>query len=731
MNKGVKAALEAIAGLLRRVVRVARGLWHRTMSASTTMASGFGAAWRAVAARTRTIDAMAFLRRAWAEIRQVAAAGSARVAVNVPAFLRGAWAAIRRIAHAGGSATRKVIRRVVTVADSVPLAEGGRRTRAALDAVASMLERTAKAGGSATWTAIRWGVQVAGSVWRTVNVPAFLRGAWAEIRQVAAAGSARVAVNVPAFLRRAWMAIGRIAHAGGSATRRVIRRVVAIADSVPLAEGGRRARVALDAVASMLGRVAKAAGSATRKAIRLGVEVAGSVWRTVNVPAFLRGAWAAIRQVAAVGSARVAVNVPAFLRGAWMAIRRIAHAGSSATRRVIRRVVAVADSVPLAEGGRRTRVALDAVASMLGRTAKAAGSATRKAIRRVAAVGWIRIALAVTALVVLLGGVPVALWLAAPTAAPGAAPVDGETVVFTVVPGATFGQITDTLVARGLIRRPRLFRAYGRLRRDDRNVRSGTYVLDAGTGWPSLLDALVEGRVRMEPVTIPEGMTLPGIAVRIARVTELAPDTVRVRLDGEDAHARWNLPGPGLEGYLFPDTYLFARSVALETVVQAMTERYRSYWTPERRARAGELGLSEREVVTLASIIQAEVRVPAEMPTISAVYHNRLRVGMPLQADPTVLYALGGHRPRLLFAAIDSVADSPYNTYTQGGLPPGPIGAPGAGALDAALHPAEVDYLYFVANADGSHTFSRSLTEHNRAVARARREAAGAGPGGA
>ena len=360
-----------------------------------------------------------------------------------------------------------------------------------------------------------------------------------------------------------------------------------------------------------------------------------------------------------------------------------------------------------------------------------AAAATRAALRRGPALGWIRIVLVAAATAILAGGASVALWLAAPVETPGDAPADGETVVFTVAPGATFAQITDTLVARGLIRRPLLFRAYGRLRRDERNVRSGTYALDAGTGWPSLLDALVEGRVRMVAVTIPEGFTLPQIATRIAGIAELAADTVQVRLDGDDAHLRWELPGPGLEGYLFPDTYLFAGGVPLDAVVEAMSERYRGYWTPERQARAAELGLSEREVVTLASIIQAEARVVDEMPAISAVYHNRLRIGMLLQADPTVLYALGGHRPRLLFAAIDSVADNPYNTYTQGGLPPGPIGAPGAAALDAALDPADVDYLYFVANADGSHTFSRTLSEHNRAVARARRAAAGASPDGA
>jgi len=372
------------------------------------------------------------------------------------------------------------------------------------------------------------------------------------------------------------------------------------------------------------------------------------------------------------------------------------------------------------------RAAAAGAASTLRSVVAGSASATRAVRRRGAAAGWQRIVVGAAACLVLIGGGSALLRLAAPVETPGGLPEDGETVVFTVAPGATFGQITDTLVARGLIRRPLLFRAYGRLRGDERNVRAGTYALDAGTGWPRLLDALVEGRVRMVAVTIPEGFTLPRIATRIAGITELPADTVRVRLGGEDAHTRWNLPGPGLEGYLFPDTYLFAGGVPLDAVVNAMSERYRSYWTPERQARAAELGLLEREVVTLASIIQAEARASGEMPAISAVYHNRLRLGMLLQADPTVLYALGGHRPRLLFAAMDSVAGHPYNTYTQPGLPPGPICAPGARALDAALRPSDTDYLYFVAGSDYRHVFSRSLAEHNAAVRRVRAARGGA-----
>jgi UPF0755 protein len=222
-------------------------------------------------------------------------------------------------------------------------------------------------------------------------------------------------------------------------------------------------------------------------------------------------------------------------------------------------------------------------------------------------------------------------------------------------------------------------------------------------------------------LTIPEGFTLEQIAGRLAGWTEMTTQDIEVRLSTADASA-WDVPGPGLEGYLFPDTYRFAPGVDLESIVRVMVDRYRAVWTNPWRARADSIGLSEREVTTLASIVQAEARHEREMPMISGVYHNRLRNGYLLQADPTVQYALKERRSRLLYADIDSVADHPYNTYEQPGLPPGPIGAPGEAALEAALYPADVDYLYFVARPDGTHIFTRDLDEHNQARVQARRE---------
>ena len=300
--------------------------------------------------------------------------------------------------------------------------------------------------------------------------------------------------------------------------------------------------------------------------------------------------------------------------------------------------------------------------------------------------------------------------------------VPARRVEVTVPRGATLSSVVDTLVERDVIESPGGFSLYVRLMGADRSIRAGDYALTSGQRWSDILRVLTEGPVVTVSVTIPEGFTIVEMADRIAKTIGQPVDTIRNQLIELDSHVRWSVPGPGLEGYLFPDTYRFARGVSLDVVVGAMIKRYNSTWTPERISRREDLGMTENEVVTLASIIQAEARRVDEMPTISAVYHNRLRLGYLLQADPTVLYALGGRRARLLFSAIDSVADSPYNTYTQRGLPPGPIGAPGEMALKAALYPSDEPYLYFVARPDGSHIFTRSLEEHNRARNTVRRE---------
>lgn len=292
---------------------------------------------------------------------------------------------------------------------------------------------------------------------------------------------------------------------------------------------------------------------------------------------------------------------------------------------------------------------------------------------------------------------------------------EGPAVEVLIPSGATLPDVAAMLESRNVIRSARLFQLYTRVRRADRKLKAGSYRLTAGSSMRSVLRKLTRGEVLTVALTIPEGFSIPQMAPRIAEVTGTRADAVVASLERVSLHTAYAVPGPSLEGYLFPDTYRFATGVPVENVIEAMVRRYAAFWTPARRALLETSGMSEREIVTLASIIQAEARRVEEMPRISGVYHNRLTAGWRLQADPTVLYALGGYRARLLYAAIDSVEDHPYNTYSHAGLPPGPIGSPGERAIEAALTPEEHDFMYFVAWPDGFHIFTRSLAEHNSA----------------
>ena len=306
---------------------------------------------------------------------------------------------------------------------------------------------------------------------------------------------------------------------------------------------------------------------------------------------------------------------------------------------------------------------------------------------------------------------------------------EGEEVRVRVPNGASFSAVTDSLASKGVISAPTLIRIYARLTNQDHRIRPGTYGFRQGAGWKTVLDDLTNGRVLTMRLVIPEGWDLRKISARLAELSGAPADSIFDVLSDPETAKRFDVPGPTLEGYLYPATYTLPVDLPLDAIIGGLVKQYRAIWTPERRAAADSIGLSEREVVTLASIIEREAKVRSEMPIISAVYHNRLRIGMPLQADPTVQYALGEHQARLLYAHIDSVQDNPYNTYRHRGLPPGPIASPSILAIDAALHPADVKFLYFVARADGSHVFTRTFDEHRRARAMIRREQALAGRG--
>lgn len=307
------------------------------------------------------------------------------------------------------------------------------------------------------------------------------------------------------------------------------------------------------------------------------------------------------------------------------------------------------------------------------------------------------------------------------TAGCGGSGPEGEVVRFTVPQGSGFSVVADTLAAREIVGFAPAFRLFARYRGAERQIKPGVYEIERGISWSDLIEKLVRGDVVQFTIVVPEGWTLAQIVERIGVATEATTDSLAEMLLASDAAERFDVPGPTLEGYLYPATYQFPLGTPPERVVRTMVDRYRTIWTPERRERLEQSGLSEQEAITLASIVEKEARKWGERDTIAAVFRNRLRINMPLQADPTVQYARGIHQSRLLYEHIDEVADHPYNTYRRRGLPPGPIASPSTGAIDATLEPAEVDYLYFVARPDGSHIFTRSLAEHNRARGEAAR----------
>ena len=290
----------------------------------------------------------------------------------------------------------------------------------------------------------------------------------------------------------------------------------------------------------------------------------------------------------------------------------------------------------------------------------------------------------------------------------------------TIPAGSSFGTAVDSLSRAGVISSPRLFRFYASSRRRDRALKAGTYLFAPGASWNDVLDALTRGKGLVHTVTIPEGFALSSIAPLLGRALSVAPESVMVAASDSALRRRLDVPTPTLEGYLFPDTYTFAEGTSPEEAVRLLVARFEKVWKPEWDARLQELAMSRHDIMTLASIVEKEARLAEERPVISAVYHNRLKRGMLLQADPTVQYALGRHVDRVLYKDLE--VDSRYNTYRHAGLPPGPIASPGAASIEAALYPANVPYLYFVAHPDGHHEFRQTFAEHTEAREQIRRE---------
>src|SRR6202140_4149685 len=280
--------------------------------------------------------------------------------------------------------------------------------------------------------------------------------------------------------------------------------------------------------------------------------------------------------------------------------------------------------------------------------------------------------------------------------------------------GANFGQAADSLARTGLVGSPRVFRLYGRLTGGGRNIKPGTYLLRHGTPWKDIISALNGGHGLVNTITIPEGYSLSQITPLLARTLKVPADSVEAAVRDTALLARLDIPNPTIEGYVFPDTYAFPLGTTARQAVREMVYAFERRWRPDWDSSLVGLKINRNDLVTMASIVEREARLPEERPVIAAVYYNRLRRGMLLQADPTIQYALGHHVERVLYR--DLAVQSPYNTYIHKGLPPGPVASPGVASLAAAANPANVPYLYFVATKDGHHEFRMTLDEHTTAI---------------
>jgi UPF0755 protein len=330
--------------------------------------------------------------------------------------------------------------------------------------------------------------------------------------------------------------------------------------------------------------------------------------------------------------------------------------------------------------------------------------------------------LAALVLILVLAGGAAAAWLYLGVSQPYKGYEAAERFV-DIPPGSGPSSIGRRLVEAGIVRDLTSFRLAVWLSRQGRRLQAGEYRFDRPVTAREVVDKIARGEVYVLPVTFREGLSVKQMAALFESkgfgpadaFVRASKNANLVRALDPDAH--------DLEGYLFPDTYSLPRKATAEQLVARMVASFEKALTPEIRRQAAARGMGLRQLVTLASIVEKETGNPNERPLVAAVYANRLKIGMGLQCDPTVIYALeqaGRYNGNL--TREDLHFDSPYNTYRYAGLPPGPIASPGRASLAAAAAPADVPYIYFVSRNDGSHAFATTLEEHNRNVQQYQRQ---------
>ncbi len=287
-------------------------------------------------------------------------------------------------------------------------------------------------------------------------------------------------------------------------------------------------------------------------------------------------------------------------------------------------------------------------------------------------------------------------------------------ITFDVESGQGLHEISRQLAEAGLIRDALKFTLLARIQGQETAIQAGEYLLSAAMPPEAILRDMITGRVRLYRLTVPEGFAVRQIADVVAKTGYGTSEDFLTACRAPRFLAMLDIPRASCEGYLFPDTYHFPASATPIQIVTAMVNRFWERFPDAWKTRAAEIGLSVHEVVTLAAIIEKETGAAFERPVISSVFHNRLKRRMRLQTDPTVIYGIANFDGNLTRKHLNT--PTPYNTYIIPGLPPGPIANPGSAAIEAALYPADTDYLYFVSKKDATHHFSTTIAEHNRAV---------------
>ena len=293
-------------------------------------------------------------------------------------------------------------------------------------------------------------------------------------------------------------------------------------------------------------------------------------------------------------------------------------------------------------------------------------------------------------------------------------PFGNKPIEFEIKRGTTFRQAVDSLAQKGLVRDKWIIFLLGRISGIDRKIKAGYYSLWGTMSPLEIFNAIRLGKIIEYEITVVPGDSLREVGQKFSLLSAVEGEEFQRLCANREFLDSLDVDAPSLEGYLFPETYRFPKGLEVKEAVSIMVNRLREKFDDDMTLRTMELGLTEREVLTMASIVEKEAITDKERPIIAGVYYNRLKKHMLLQADPTAIYGVKSSKETI--TKQDLLKKTPYNTYVIKGLPPGPIASPGLKSIIAALNPADVPYLYFVSNNDGTHNFSVTLSNHVEAV---------------